>query len=113
MSIKIDDIIFSLAKDVENATKNIKKSKINLILPEVDITLSLDVEIEGKEEKIIEPVNARDNIVRGKRKMLDSLAVKKQGLIFDKIGTVHRNDNLSNTASNLKIHIVFAPDLTE
>lgn len=113
MSIKIDDIIFSLAKDVDNAAKNIKKSKINLTLPEVDITLSLDVEIEGKEEKIIEPVNARDNIVRGKRKMIDSLAVKKQGLIFDKIGTVHRNDNLSNTASNLKIHIVFAPDLTE
>ena len=113
MSIKIDDIIFSLAKDVENATKNIRKSKISLTVPEVEITLALDVEMEGKEEKIIEPVNARDTLIRGKRKLVDSAAIKKQGLVFDRIGTVHRNDNLSNTATNLKIHIVFAPDLTE
>ena len=113
MSIKIGDIIKSLAEDINSAYDEIRKAQISVDIAEVETTLNLDVELNGRKESsyvFSEGSEARSQTSqRGRivRYTLSDKNFKEKGISFRKIGTTHYRDRI---LSNLTIRVLFLPE---
>ena len=108
MAIHIQDIIEALTRDVHEAYKRIKENDLKVSIPEIEIELNLEVDLDGLEEKMPESTMIRKGV------KLESLSkyvvteriLKEKGLGFRRIKTTpHTKENV-----NFTIKMVFIPE---
>ncbi len=108
MSIRIQDIIEALTRDVHEAYKRVRENDLKISIPEIEVELNLEVELEGLEERV-----QKTTVIRRGAKVepLSKYAVtesilKERGLGFRRIKTTpHTKENV-----NFTIKIVFIPE---
>jgi len=62
MAIHIQDIIEALTRDVHEAYKRIKENDLKVSIPEIEIELNLEVDLDGLEEKMPESTMIRKGV---------------------------------------------------
>ncbi len=110
MGIKLQDIILSLSRDVDEAYSRLKREGIGVTIPEVEITMNLEVELEGREEPVEKPTARRRTATSSLRKfVIDGKILRERGLSFRSLkSTPQAKEN-----SNFTIKIVFIPSEEE
>jgi len=109
MGIRVQDIIQDLSKGVSAAHQYLKEKKVAVSVPEVEITLNLEAELEGEMEKTPGARKKEEEVERTtvRRYLMDEKTFKGKGVVFRRIGTVHPP---SKEVANLTLRVVFLPD---
>lgn len=112
MGIQIQDLIKDMALSVNRAYEELREENIAVSLPEIEVTLDLEVELEGQitagatvigGEQLLD-YNPEEMTVR--RSVMDEAAFKESGIVFSTIGTAHTADK---ELKNITLRIAFTP----
>ena len=112
MGIKIQDIIKDMAQSVNIAYQELKEENVALSLPEIEITLNLEVELGGMtsvETTVISGETVLDSDVKEvmvTRSVMDEKSFKEKGITFNTIATAHTPDK---ELKNFTLRIAFTP----
>lgn len=108
MSIRISEIMESIARDIDRSYTKLKKEGMRLDIPEVEIKLNLEVELEGKEERAreIKPPGKPTPLTKF---LLTEEIFKKEGIAFKTIATPAVAEENPGTTTNFEIRFIVLP----
>ncbi len=108
MGIKLQDLILSLSRDVNEAYRRLKKEKVGVKVPQVEVTINLEVELEGREEKEERISTSEHKALVGakiRKLVIDERAFRERGLVFRSLKTTPNTKDFAN----FTIKIAFMP----
>ncbi len=119
MPITIASIMEAIARDVDTTYRRLRKDGMRLTIPEVDVTLSLEVELDGevespREEEPSRPVPGRPfdpKLTKASRFVMDDKLLAKKGFAFRSIATPARTEvSGGQELRNLEVRFTFVPE---
>ncbi len=117
MPITVASIMESIARDIDDTYRRLRRSGMKVDIPEVNVNLSLEVELDGVEE---EPARPRQPSLRPfRRVIMDQKTLATQGLSFRRIATPsfregrEPTDDSEKNLRNLEIRFTFVPNYDE
>jgi len=108
MAIYLKDLIEALSRDVHEAYERIKKNDLKIAIPEIEVSLNFEVEVEGEEEKAPKATVIRrgTKIEPLAKYVITEKILKEKGIAFRKIKTTPQ----TKEHANFTIRIVFIPE---
>ena len=127
MAITVGAILASVARDIDETYQRLRKGGLNLTIPEVEITLRLEVQLDGEPEDVKAPTQkpidkpslvprpgTTEFLKQPSRFVMDEKTLASKGLVFRTIASAVAPEQPSQSSpGNLEIRFSFVPEENE